>query len=529
VTASGNAADNSPVPVDGFASLSYDTNTNRITNAAFQYDAAGNQTRAQAEDGSWLRFEYDTANRLSIVRRDSDGGALQAYQYSPSNGRLMNYDYLSGEFILYANNGEATLSEYHEYTANTPTWTKSYVYFGDGLLSTVTPNGTGGETTDFNHPDRLGTRTITNQSAGTSSEQATLPFGTALNAESTNTTNKNRFTSYDRSTRTGLDYAVNRNYDSKQGRFTQVDPIKMGAASLFAPQTLNLYTYCGNDPINHTDPSGLFWGFFKKLIKWVLVAVAVIVAVLTIVAAPATIAGILGAISAGANAASEVLTAAGFRKAGLIFGLIAVATGFGSVIAAKIGKGNTFLSSGGDSAVNSGWSRVSDGVGAVANSFRGNGENQSREGDDEATFSITFTAIFDAYTVLHKDLKCAKFFGLLNKKGKFSEAKFKQLKSEVDMQPKKRGPIAYTNGNKITLNGGFYTDGFFKVSPQPYSIKNPRQGRAQTILHELGHVKGLLISPDNYGYPNDPQSPANQNEKTIMDNCGKGLSQIPTS
>jgi hypothetical protein len=65
----------------------------------------GNQTRAQAEDGSWLKYEYDTANRLSVVKRDSDGAALQAFQYSPTSGRLMNYDYLSGEFILYANNG----------------------------------------------------------------------------------------------------------------------------------------------------------------------------------------------------------------------------------------------------------------------------------------------------------------------------------------------------------------------------------------------------------------------------------------
>jgi RHS repeat-associated protein len=87
----------------------------------------------------------------------------------------------------------------------------------------------------------------------------------ARHAGSTGATNR-RFTSYDRSGATGLDYAVNRHYDPQQGRFTQVDPIEMGSVSLTSPQTLNLYAYCANDPINHIDPSGLgFFSFLKKV------------------------------------------------------------------------------------------------------------------------------------------------------------------------------------------------------------------------------------------------------------------------
>ncbi|MGI8541894.1 MAG: RHS repeat-associated core domain-containing protein [Aridibacter sp.] len=205
-----------------------------------------------------------------------------------------------------------------------------------------------------------------------------MPFGTALNAESTTSLSK-RFTSYDRSDISGLDYAVNRTYNPGQGRFTQVDPIGMGASSLASPQTLNLYTYCGNDPINHTDPSGLFFGFLKKLFKWILVAVAVVVAVLTIIAAPATIVGILGAISAGANAASQVMTALGYKKIGVIFGIIAAATGFGSIIAAKI-KGITFASEGIKGQINllGGRYGAFGGVGAIANSLTRTERNQRR-------------------------------------------------------------------------------------------------------------------------------------------------------
>jgi len=162
----------------------------------------------------------------------------------------------------------------------TPAWSKGYVYLGGHLLSTVTPNDSGGEAIQFHHPDRLGTRLVTDPSNGTSFEQVTLPFGTALNAESTGATNR-RFTSYDRSTTTGLDYAVNRHYDSQQGRFTQVDPAGLNATSLTSPQTLNLYGYCSNDPINHSDPSGLgFLSFLKKVFGVIakILPVAIVVA-----------------------------------------------------------------------------------------------------------------------------------------------------------------------------------------------------------------------------------------------------------
>jgi len=82
--------------------------------------------------------------------------------------------------------------------------------------------------------------------------QTNLLYGTALDTSGTAT--NRRFTSYDRSATTGMDYAVNRFYTAAQGRFTQADPIDMDAASLSDPQTLNMYSYCGNDPINYMKP-----------------------------------------------------------------------------------------------------------------------------------------------------------------------------------------------------------------------------------------------------------------------------------
>ncbi len=129
-----------------------------------------------------------------------------------------------------------------------------------------------------------------------------MPFGTMLPFTQTyggensyqhptlSNPSKKRFTSYDRSDATGLDYAVNRHYSPQQGRFTQVDPIGMGAVSLSDPQTLNLYAYCGNDPINHVDPAGTsffgkLFGWIGKAFKWAFRVAAVIVAVIAVVAA----------------------------------------------------------------------------------------------------------------------------------------------------------------------------------------------------------------------------------------------------
>jgi RHS repeat-associated protein len=255
VTATGTADDGSAIPRDGLASVAYGATTNRVTTAGWQYDAAGNQTRAQNGAGVWQRFQYDAANRLVKVKADNNVTVLASYTYGESNVRLITDE--SGYRTYYATNGGSVIAEYSETPSlpTTPKWSKSYVYLGGRLLSTLTPNGSGGEAIEYDHPDRLGTRLITNPLTGTSFEQVTLPFGTALDAESTGATNR-RFTSYDRSDTTGLDYAVNRHYEPQQGRFTQVDPIGMSAASIDDPQSLNTFTYTQSDPVNFVDPTG---------------------------------------------------------------------------------------------------------------------------------------------------------------------------------------------------------------------------------------------------------------------------------
>ncbi len=259
VTATGNTQ---PVPQDGIANLTYNTSNNHISTPGYTYDATGNLTRGQRADGTWQRYQYDAAGRLVKVRHDTQNVTLEAYSYGASRERLIAQQGESAEArTYYAWSGGVVISEYVDSGTGprlrTLNWSRSYVYLGARLLATLTKNGTT-ETVNFHHPDRLGTRLITDASSNQTWEQETLPFGVALRTPTGSRTGNQTFTSYDRSGATGVDYAVNRNYDSKLGRFLEVDPLGAGVFKLGNPQSFNLYAYVEGDPINYTDGTGHF-------------------------------------------------------------------------------------------------------------------------------------------------------------------------------------------------------------------------------------------------------------------------------
>lgn len=62
------------------------------------------------------------------------------------------------------------------------------------------------------------------------------------------------YTGEDHDSQSGVYYLRNRNYDPETGTYLTKDPMGVGGG-------LNTYLYCQNDPINNTDPLGLWtWG-----------------------------------------------------------------------------------------------------------------------------------------------------------------------------------------------------------------------------------------------------------------------------
>jgi len=128
--------------------------------------------------------------------------------------------------------------------------------------------GTGGVFYYFS--DHLKTASVITDSAGViKAESDYYPWGGELQFVN-NDSNDYKFTGKERDSESGLDFYGARYYGSAMGRFMTPDwsakAYPVPYANLSDPQTLNLYSYVNNNPINRIDPNGHDW--FNVDNKW---------------------------------------------------------------------------------------------------------------------------------------------------------------------------------------------------------------------------------------------------------------------
>ncbi len=148
------------------------------------FDNDRNMTRGKAPNGTLQRFEYDEAGRVIVTKTDA-GVAIETNTYGTSRERLKKETGTDAgaKRTYYAWGGTSVICEYSETGSQaTMGWSKAYVYAGSRLLSTSTKNGAT-EKLEYHHPDRLGTKLVSDSVGGTFKEQATLPFGTSIDSE----------------------------------------------------------------------------------------------------------------------------------------------------------------------------------------------------------------------------------------------------------------------------------------------------------------------------------------------------------
>ncbi len=153
-----------------------------------------------------------------------------------------------GATTVYIFSGSKVIAEYPNGGAPTAP-TREYIYAGSQLVASLTSSGT----PTYAHPDQLSARVFTDSTGTKIGERGHLPFGEVR--YDTLAADKWKFTSYERDSESGLDYALFRFDSTRLGRFQTPDPL---AGWVDDPQSLNRYAYTRNDPVNSVDPLGLF-------------------------------------------------------------------------------------------------------------------------------------------------------------------------------------------------------------------------------------------------------------------------------
>ena len=207
----------------------------------WSYDAAGNVLHDDHHS-----YTYDAEGRIATVDSST------SYVYDASGLRVAKKvnGALTSQYIY--DLGSRVVSE----TNGSGGWTRGEVYAGGRHVATYQ-----GGNTYFTHADWLGTeRGRSNLSGSVCERNTSLAFGDGEASSGSCIASPQFFTGKQRDTESNLDYFKARFYNSSAGRWMLPDwssvPVAVPYASFTQPQTLNLYTYVGNDPVSHVDVDG---------------------------------------------------------------------------------------------------------------------------------------------------------------------------------------------------------------------------------------------------------------------------------
>ena len=239
-----------------FESVQYEYERDKLLaygTEACEYDAIGNPTTYRGKSVSWSNgrqmvsyngtaFTYD-----GLGRRLSKGNVNYTYD---GNNRIIKQS--NGLEFIYDNSGVACIV----YNGTT------YVYRKDGQGNIVALIDSDGNVVVKYKYDAWGNHAalylnkVNDKEQYSEADEAAFDENYAKN-KTLAELNPFRYRGYYYDEETGLYYLKSRYYDPEVGRFITIDDI-----SYIDPDTingLNLYAYCGNNPVMNVDPNGTFF------------------------------------------------------------------------------------------------------------------------------------------------------------------------------------------------------------------------------------------------------------------------------
>ncbi|NLD49415.1 MAG: RHS repeat-associated core domain-containing protein, partial [Clostridiaceae bacterium] len=237
---------------DGIKSVyTYDKNDRLLSDGTYTYtyDKNGN-TLTRSGSGESVAYTYNWYNKLikAVATNASGVKTTTEYQYDADGNRVSKI--VNGTktsiYLVDSNMDYAQVLEERDEKGNLIV---SYVH-GDDLISQKR-----GDTTSFYHYDGAGSvRALTNSSQSITDTYTYDAFGLLINRTGS-TENEYMYSGEQYDPNIGFYYLRARWFDPYTGRFTSMDSWN---GSLFDPPSLHKYVYCHNNPVDNSDPSGLF-------------------------------------------------------------------------------------------------------------------------------------------------------------------------------------------------------------------------------------------------------------------------------
>jgi RHS repeat-associated protein len=216
-------------------------NTQNRLNTCYGYDSAGDLI----QNGS-ATYTYDAEGRLSAT-------AGVTYVYDGGGNRVKKSS--TAGTLYWPDTAGRVLSE----TDLTGASKSDYVFFNGQRIARFDPTTLAVHYYFSNH---LGSHTVVTNATGTCEQDIEYyPYGGQTKQYcSTPVAQNYKFTGKERDSESGLDNFGARYFGSSLGRFMTPDwsanPQGVPYAVLGDPQSMNLYAYVRNNPLNRTDPTG---------------------------------------------------------------------------------------------------------------------------------------------------------------------------------------------------------------------------------------------------------------------------------